>query len=206
MVQHQLAARGIDDPRVLAAMGAVPRDRFVPVESRHLAYADHPLPIGDGQTISQPYIVALTAQAMRVREADRVLDVGTGSGYAAAVLARLAAEVWSIERITALADRARRVLAELGVERVHVVVGDGTAGHLPAAPYDAIGVAAAAAEIPGALVDQLADGGRLVLPVGRDGHEQQLVRVVRDGARTTEEHLCPVRFVPLIPGAVAPDR
>ncbi len=194
MVDAQLAARDITDVRVLDAMRRVPRHEFVDTADAIAAYGDSPLPIGYGATISQPYIVAFMAQALRLRPTDRVLDVGTGSGYAAAVLAELAAHVTTIECIQPLAARAAAVLAGYG-ERVDVVHGDGSMGHAPGAPYDAIGVAAAGPEVPPALVDQLAPGGRLVMPVGRRG--QDLVRVTRTPDGDVTETLLAVRFVPL---------
>lgn len=198
MVTWHLKPRGITDPALLDAMLEIPREDFLPEHLAADAYADHPLPIGDGQTISQPYIVALTAQAGLVKPDDKVLDVGTGSGYAAAVYAHLAAEVWSIERIPTLADTARERLARLGYERVHVVLGDGTRGLPEAAPFDAILAAAAGRAIPPAWIDQLASGGRIVMPLTRSATGQELVRVtVTDGQQVTES-LGGVRFVPLI--------
>ncbi len=198
MVAHDLAARDIHDERVLAAMESVPREHFVPEDLVDAAYEDRPLPIGVGQTISQPYIVALMAQEARIRAADRVLEVGTGSGYGAAVLGRLAAEVWTIERHEDLARRAREALEATGAGNVHVDVGDGSLGAPDSAPFDAIVVTAAAPAVPDALVAQLADGGRLVIPIGPDGHAQELVRVTRRGEHSERAHLCDVRFVPLI--------
>src|SRR5215213_7536285 len=165
MVERQLRRRGIEDERVLAAMGAVPREAFVPPRLRRRAYADSALPIGEGQTISQPWIVAAICQALRLEGGERVLEVGTGSGYSAAVLSRLAGEVVGVELQPVLADGARRTLAELGVGNVEVVVGDGGAGLPERAPFDAIAVHAAAPAVPRELLDQLADGGRLVAPV-----------------------------------------
>ena len=193
----------ISDARVLAAIAAVPREAFVPANLRARAYDNVALPIGQGQTISQPLVVARMGELLRVRPEDRVLDVGTGSGYHAAVLARLAAHVWTIERHRALSDQAAANLREAGVENVTVVVGDGSRGLPDEAPFDAINVAAAAwPEIPPALERQLAPGGRLVAPVGASG--QQLVLVERpagDGdAELTRTQLDPVRFVPLIEG------
>lgn len=197
MARRHLAARGIRDPRVLDAMRRVPRERFLPARLAGEAYADHPLPIAGGQTISQPYIVALTAEAGRLGAGDRVLDVGTGSGYAAAVYAELAGEVWSVERIPALAETARGALGAAGYGRVRVVTGDGTLGLPEHAPYDAILAAAAGPEVPEPWIEQLADGGRIVMPVEREAGWQQLVRVTRDGDIVREEALGAVRFVPL---------
>ena len=198
MVAHDIAARGVSDPRVLDAMGAVPRERFVPAELVDLAYADRPLPIGDGQTISQPYVVAWMAEALELAPTDRVLEIGTGSGYAAAVLAQLTPRVWSIERVPALAARARVNLAAAGVTTVTVVEGDGTLGLPALAPFDAIVLTAAGPAVPPALSAQLADGGRLVAPVGAEHGPQELVRVRRTGARFELEVLGAVQFVPLI--------
>jgi len=197
MVNGQLAARNIRDPRVLEAMGAVPRHRFVPEEHRRLAYSDGPLPIGSGQTISQPYIVALMTQLLLLDSQDKVLEIGTGSGYQAAVLAYLAQVVHSVERHKGLAEKAIAVLHELNIENVHVHIGDGSLG-LPAfAPFQAILVAAAAPEVPRLLLEQLDEGGRLVLPVGgRLG--QYLERWRRRGADFSQEVLAPVAFVPLL--------
>jgi protein-L-isoaspartate(D-aspartate) O-methyltransferase len=197
MVRAQLVQRGITDSRVLDAMATVPRHLFVPPEARAQAYGDRALPISEGQTISQPYIVALMAQALSLRPGDRVLEVGAGSGYAAAVLSRLAGEVYTIERWPALAEAAERSLHDLGYTNVHVFHGDGTAG-LPAyAPFDAVVVSAAAPWVPRPLREQLGEGGRLVIPVGgRD--EQILLRLTRTDHRTQTERLGEVRFVPLI--------
>lgn len=194
MVSRQLVRRGITDERVLTAMRTVPRHEFVSEDEQHEAYTDHPLPIGHGVTISQPYIVALMAQLLDLRPDDRVLEIGTGSGYAAAVLAEIAGDITTVECIGPLADRARERLARYG-DRVHVVTGDGSLGHPPGAPYDAIVVTAAAPEVPQPLLDQLAEGGRLVLPVGRG--VEQLVRITRTDRGDRYEELLPVRFVPL---------
>jgi protein-L-isoaspartate(D-aspartate) O-methyltransferase len=199
MVETQIAARGVSDPAVLAAMGKVPRDRFVPRHLARFAYEDEPLPIGEGQTISQPYIVALMTEALRLRPGDRVLEIGTGSGYAAAVLAQIVAEVHTIERLAPLAESARRRLADLGYANVHVRCGDGTLGWSEHAPYDAIVATAGGPKVPPALLDQLAIGGRLVIPVGASPRAQRLVRVVRTGTDGyTDEDLGVVAFVPLI--------
>jgi protein-L-isoaspartate(D-aspartate) O-methyltransferase len=195
MVEKQLAARGISDPRVLEAMRAVPRHEFVPAASRDQAYADSPLPIGEGQTISQPYIVALMTELAAVRSGSRVLEVGTGSGYQAAVLAALGADVYSIEIVEPLARRAAETLARLGY-RVHLRNGDGYRGWLEAAPFDAIVVTAAPPRVPPALVAQLAPGGRLVIPVGEDEQELQVLRRGPSGIET--HHVVPVRFVPMV--------
>ena len=197
MVRTQLAGRGIDDKRVLDAMARVPRHLFVPAQLREHAYQDRALPIEEQQTISQPFIVALMAQALSLTGDERVLEIGTGSGYAAAVLSLLCAEVYSIERWPALAETAERRLHNLGYESVHVYVGDGTAGLPVHAPYDGVVVAAAAPWAPRPLREQLADGGRLVIPVGgRD--EQLLLRMTRHGDEIRTERLSGVRFVPLI--------
>ena len=197
MIREQLERRNIHDERVLQAMAAVPRHLFVPQKLSEHAYDDSALPIGAGQTISQPFIVALTASALQLRPQDRVLEIGAGSGYAAAVLAQLVAEVWTVERVRALAEEAAQRLHDLGYTNVHVGVGDGTSGWPEHAPYDAIAVAAAAPAIPRPLLDQLALGGRLVLPVGsRD--DQQMVRIVRRPHGFDRQQLGPVRFVPLV--------
>ena len=199
MVERQVAARGVRDPSVLAAMRSVPRERFLPPDLEEFAYQDAPLPIEQGQTISQPFIVALMTEALALGPEDRVLEIGTGSGYAAAVLARVAREVYTIERHAELADRARTRLAQLGFDNVVVRHGDGTLGWPEHAPYDAIVVAAGGPHVPESLLEQLAPGGRLVIPVGEDRGLQQLVRVTRcaDGSLSREE-LGDVRFVPLI--------
>src|SRR5271166_1042775 len=162
MVEEQLRSRGIRDPRVLAAMAKVPREEFIASGDLKDAYGDHPLPIGSGQTVSQPYIVAAMVEALELRPVDRVLEVGTGTGYEAAILGELAAEVWTIERHEELSDRAREILTGLGYAKVHVVYGDGSLGLPAQAPFDKILVAAAAPRIPESLVAQLVDGGRLV--------------------------------------------
>jgi protein-L-isoaspartate(D-aspartate) O-methyltransferase len=197
MVHTQLACRGINDERVLDAMARVPRHLFVPEEWRAQAYEDRALPIEAGQTISQPFIVALMAQALALVGDERVLEIGTGSGYAAAVLSLLATEVYTVERWPALAESAEHRLHDLGFKNIHVVVGDGTAG-LPAyAPFDAITVAAASPWAPKPLREQLANGGRLLIPVGgRD--EQLLLRLTRRDNVIHTERLSGVRFVPLI--------
>jgi protein-L-isoaspartate(D-aspartate) O-methyltransferase len=197
MVERQLSARGIRDGRVLAAMGLVPREAFVSPEARRSAYEDEALPIGLGQTISQPYMVAATCELLGLDGSERVLDVGTGSGYAAAVLAELAAEVVTIERLPKLAERARSTLAACGYGRVDVRTGDGSLGVVDKAPFDAIAVAAAAPGIPPSLYAQLGPGGRIVLPVGTL-HDQRLVLVVRTRQGPSERRSLPCRYVPLV--------
>ena len=197
MIREDLADRGIDDPRVLAAMGEIPREDFVPAALAADAYADQPLPIGDGQTISQPYIVALMTQAARLGPGDRVLEVGTGSGYQTAVLARLAAQVVSIERLARHADQAARRLRALGCTNVILRTGDGALGAPDRGPFDAILVTAAAPAPPAPLERQLAEGGRLVIPLG-DRDQQRLVVLTRRGAHLVDRDLGPVRFVPLV--------
>lgn len=197
MVEQQLRRRGLSDERVLAVVGEVPRERFVPDSMLASAYDDRALPIQCGQTISQPYIVALMTTMLDVREEHRVLEVGTGSGYQTMILARLARRVYTIERIAELQEEARRVLAFLGVDKVHFIVGDGTLGHPPAAPYDRILVTAGAPEVPTTLVDQLTEGGVMVLPVGPTDR-QTLTAVEKRGGRVIETPGIGVRFVKLI--------
>jgi protein-L-isoaspartate(D-aspartate) O-methyltransferase len=203
MVQEQLIARGICDRSVLFAMDQLPRHRFVPAVLREEAYSDRPLPIGFGQTISQPYIVALMLQALELGGRERVLEIGTGSGYQAALLGLLATDVYSVEIIPELATTARREIEGLGIANVHVIDGDGSAGYPRARPYDAIVVAAGAPAIPRPLLDQLADGGRLVIPVGaQDG--QILLRIRKQGSSFVSETFGPCRFVPLVGGPSGP--
>jgi protein-L-isoaspartate(D-aspartate) O-methyltransferase len=197
MVERQLRRRGISDERVLAAMGRVPRELFVPENVQAYAYEDGALPIGHGQTISQPFIVGTICALLELSGGERVLDVGTGSGYQAAVLAELASEVVTIERVPELAERAGRALSEAGYEDVAVLVGDGSLGASEHAPFDAIAVAAAAPAVPPALYEQLTPGGRLVLPRGsRWG--QELVLVAKTEAGPVERASVPCRFVPLV--------
>ncbi len=195
MVDDQIEARGIRDPRVLGAMRKVPRDRFVPPDVVSLAYADQPLPIGHGQTISQPYIVAYMSEALRVTPQSKVHEIGTGSGYQAAILGELAREVYTIELIPELAARARATLESLGYANVHVRTGDGYLGWPEEAPFDAIMVTAAPDHVPQPLVDQLAVGGRLVIPVG--DFDQEIRILTRTPAGIEESRTIPVRFVPL---------
>lgn len=199
MVNEQLVSRSIRDSRVLEAMRNVVRHAFVPSALEEDAYRDQPLPIGHGQTISQPYIVALMAELLQLKPTDRVLEIGTGSGYGAAVLSELAGEVVTIERHEELANRARLILEQLGYDRVEVQVGDGTLGWPAKAPYDAIAVTASGPIVPQELRDQLAIGGRLVMPIGDDLASQNLVLVERRGpTEYAETNICPVRFVPLV--------
>jgi protein-L-isoaspartate(D-aspartate) O-methyltransferase len=196
MVQEQLVSRGIKDPRVLSAMAKVPRHLFLEGELWDHAYDDHPLPIGAGQTISQPYMVALMVEALGLKGTERVLEVGTGSGYAAAVLAELCAEVCSVEGVEDLALKARTMLTSLGYRNVAVLVGDGTLGWEEHAPYDAIVISAAAPCIPRPLVEQLKTPGYLILPMG-EKELQTLVRILKDGKGIREEYLGECQFVKL---------
>lgn len=197
MVDLDILRRDVQDERVLAAMRRVPRHVFVPEEQRSRAYLDTPLPIGCNQTISQPYIVAYMTQALELRGPERVLEIGTGSGYQTAILAELAAEVYSIERWEELSRRAGQVLAQLGYRNIHLRVGDGSLGWPEAAPFDAILVTAAAPEVPMALKEQLAEGGRLVVPVG-DPRFQELLQLRRCGSLFHRRSLGGCAFVPLI--------
>ncbi|MDB5216660.1 MAG: Protein-L-isoaspartate O-methyltransferase, partial [Myxococcaceae bacterium] len=199
MIEAHLLRRGITSPIILDAFRSVPREDFVSPELAELAYADTPLPIGNGQTISQPYIVALTFDALQLNGGERILDVGTGSGYAAAVLGRIAKDVYTIERVEELANSARERLARLGYSNVHVRCGDGTLGWPEHAPFDAIAVAAGGPRVPEALLSQLAIGGRLVMPVGPDTSTQTLVRVTRKSeTEFLQDDIADVQFVPLI--------
>jgi len=197
MVERQIRSRGVNDPRTLHALSSVPRHLFVPTELAEQAYEDHPVEIGHAQTVSQPYMVAWMTEALELRGTERVLEVGTGSGYQTAVLAKLAAEVFTIERIPDLARRAQQTLDRLGFRNIHYRIGDGTLGLPDAAPFDAILVAAGGPAIPPALKDQLADGGKIVMPVGGRG-SQDLMLVTRRGATVTEKALGGCVFVRLI--------
>lgn len=196
MTESQIRARGVRDPLVLAAMARVPRHLFMPEGLRAHAYADEPLPIGEGQTISQPYIVAYMTEALGLDGGEKVLEVGTGSGYQTAVLAEIAGEVWTVEIVETLALRARAILDGLGYTNIHYRVGDGSEGWPGEAPFDAIIVTAAAPRMPAALEDQLAQGGRMIVPVGTDLQELFLVRRVKKGFE--RDRLLGVRFVPLV--------
>ena len=198
MVEEQLASpeRGITNGRVLEVMGKVPRHELVPERYRRLAYTDSPLPIGHGQTISQPYIVAFMTEKLAPKATDRILEVGTGSGYQAAVLAELVKEVYSIEIVEELAERAKRDLKRLGYENVHVRAGDGYQGWPEAAPFDAVIVTCAPDHVPGPLVEQLKEGGRVIIPVG-SGLRQELYILEKKGGEVEKRAVLPVRFVPM---------
>jgi protein-L-isoaspartate(D-aspartate) O-methyltransferase len=206
MALKQLAERGIHDTRVLSAMGRLPRERFVPPDVQRLAYEDCALPIAENQTISQPYMVAIMTEALRLQGPERVLEVGAGSGYQAGVLGMLARQVVTIERHPLLAERARALLQELGFQNVQVVIGDGSRGWPALAPYDAILVTAGAPALPETLIGQLAPAGRLVIPVGA-AKQQMLMRVTNQDGRIQREEIMPCVFVPLIGahGWQAPD-
>jgi len=195
MVERQIAGRGVSDERLLAAMRAVPRHELVPPDARRYAYSDHPLPIGEGQTISQPYIVAYMTEQLQLMGQERVLEIGTGSGYQAAVLAELCARVYTIEIVPALARRAKEDLERLGYDNIEARQGDGYRGWPEKAPFDAIILTAAPERIPEPLVEQLKVGGRMILPVG--GEYQQLMLITRDEEGVRQSRLIPVRFVPM---------
>jgi protein-L-isoaspartate(D-aspartate) O-methyltransferase len=197
MVEHQIAARGVHDPGVLAAMLEIPRHLFIPPPYDRAAYDDNPLPIGNGQTISQPYIVALMTELLHLKPTDNVLEIGAGSGYQAAIISRLVRKLTTIERIAAIAELARTNLKSLGIDNVVVLEGDGTTGNPDNAPYEGIIITAATPTVPQPLIDQLADGGTLVAPVG--GHDiQELITLHKQGRSIIQESHGGVRFVPLI--------
>ena|ERR1700722_12007420 len=199
MIETQLRERGITDERVLGAMNRIPRHEFTPETFRHQAYADHPVPIGEGQTLSQPFIVALMLQALALKPNEKVLEVGTGSGYVTALLAELTAQVVSLERHSALADDAREVLDRLRYSNIKVIAADGHQGFAESAPYDAIIVSAAASTVPPPLLVQLAEHGRMIIPVGpADSQQLQLIQMQNGQPQTTWREMC--RFVPLLPG------
>lgn len=197
MVTEQLEARGIRDKRVLAAFRKVSRDRFIPIEYKAESYGDHPVPIGSGQTISQPYMVALMTECLDLRETDKVLEIGTGSGYQAAILAELAKEVYTIERFSSLTERAKRVLDELRYSNIRLKVGDGSCGWKECAPYNGIIVTCGAPSVPAPLKEQLAVGGRLVIPVG-GGFSQILKIIEKEKYGFKETEVCGCVFVPLV--------
>jgi len=205
MIERDLVSRGIQDRRVLEAMGSIERELFVPEKLRSLAYEDRPLSIGEGQTISQPYIVAFMTELLGLKGTERVLEIGTGSGYQTAVLGKLAAEVYSIEIIPKLSDRAKILLVQLGFDNVHLKVGDGFFGWEEQSPFDAILVTAAAPKIPEPLWRQLREGGRLIMPLGAERQAQTLVRVTKSDGKQVVETITGVVFVPLT-GAIRQDR
>lgn len=196
MVKQQLITRGIRSKIVLDAMRKVERHRFVPPELSHEAYNDYPLPIGEGQTISQPYIVAFMTEALNLRSTDRVLEIGTGSGYQAAILAEICKEVYTIEIVESLARRAEKTLLQMGYKNLHVRIGDGYYGWPEAAPFDAIIVTCSPSNIPKPLEDQLAEGGRMIIPIG-EGQIQELVLITKQGGKLKRQSRLPVLFVPM---------
>jgi protein-L-isoaspartate(D-aspartate) O-methyltransferase len=204
MVQQQLVTRGINDARVLGAMAKVPREEFVPPDSRSASYEDGPLPIGYGQTISQPYIVAFMTEQLRPKPSDRVLEVGTGSGYQAAILADLVSDVYSIEIAEPLAKNAEATLQRLGCKNVHLKIGDGYEGWPEEAPFDAIVVTCAPDKVPQPLVDQLKDGARMIIPVG-DRFAQQLYLLEKKNGQLKQSATLPVRFVPMVSETAKPN-
>lgn len=206
MVEQQIRQRGVTDARVLAVMRSVPRERFVPAEVSHQAYDDGPLPIGSGQTISQPYIVAYMTEALKVEPSHKVLEIGTGSGYQAAVLSELVRQVYTIEIVPELARRAEAVLRSLDKTNVHVRAGDGYAGWPEQAPFDRIIVTAAPDQLPRPLIDQLAPGGLLVAPVGAQGSPQWMTIVEKTGRGVVERRTIPVQFVPFTRAPASPER
>jgi protein-L-isoaspartate(D-aspartate) O-methyltransferase len=205
MIERDLVGRGIRDVRVLEVMGSIERDLFVPEKLRADAYADRPLPIGEGQTLSQPYVVALMTELLNLKGMERVLEIGTGSGYQTTVLGKLAAEVYSIEILPALSKRAKTLLEGLGCDNVHLKVGDGFFGWEEQGPFDAILVTAAAPKIPEILWGQLREGGRLIMPLGADRQLQRLVRVTKTDGKQVIEEITGVLFVPLT-GTIQKDR
>ncbi|MCP2618846.1 protein-L-isoaspartate(D-aspartate) O-methyltransferase [Candidatus Aminicenantes bacterium AC-335-A11] len=196
MVEEQIIARGVKDKKVIEVMKKVPRHLFVPEEYREYSYDDEPLPIGEGQTISQPYIVAYMTEVLELKEDDKVLEIGTGSGYQTAILAEIVKEVYTVEIIESLSKKAQKVLKELGYKNIHFKIGDGTYGWKEYSPYNAILVTAAPSKIPESLQNQLDDGGRMIIPVG--SFFQELVLVVRQKNKFKKKKLIPVRFVPLV--------
>lgn len=200
MVSSQIAARGIKDPRVLSAMRSVPRHLFMPESNPSMAYNDTPVPIGEGQTISQPYIVAFMTEILELRPDDRILEIGTGSGYQAAVLAELVQNVFTIEIIPVLGNRASKLLEELGYENIHVKIGNGYKGWPEEAPFDAVIVTAAPENIPEALVEQLKEGGKMIIPVGRRFGVQRMILGVKENGLLRTENVLDVRFVPMVGG------
>lgn len=200
MVQRQIMARGVKNPDVIKAMLKVPRHLFVPKTRRAYSYEDYPLSIGEGQTISQPYIVAYMTEALELSPGDKVLEIGTGSGYQAAILGELVKEVYTIEIVAKLGKRAQQTLHKLGYKNIHVKIGDGYKGWPDEAPFDAVIVTCAPEKVPRALIEQLKEGGRMIIPVGRTGGVQKLVRAVKKGGRLKTDDVMYVRFVPMVKG------
>ena len=200
MVKDQIVARGIEDPQVIRAIVKVPRHRFVSSRFKPFAYGDYPLSIGEGQTISQPYNVAFMTEALELTKNDKVLEIGTGSGYQAAILAELAKEIYSIEIIPELGENAQEILKELGYENIQVKIGDGYKGWPEIAPFDAIIVTCAPEKIPGALIEQLKEGGRMIIPVGEEGSVQRLYKVIKEDGQIKTRAEMDVRFVPMVKG------
>jgi len=198
MVRSQLASRGIKDDKLLDAFRKVPRHSFVPEEYLRFAYADQPLPIGYGQTISQPYVVAFMTEILELRPGDKVLEIGTGSGYQAAILLEMEAEVYTIEIVKPLCLRAESILKQLGYKQFHIKAGDGYQGWSEYAPFKAVLVTCSPTEIPPPLVSQLAEGGRMIIPVGKDGFVQHLVLLEKEKGKIREKKVMPVRFVPMV--------
>ncbi len=196
MINTQIKARGIKDKRVLKALLEVERHKFMPQKYRRFAYNDHPVPIGEGQTISQPYIVALMTEELRLKGNEKVLEIGTGSGYQAAVLSKLCAKVFSIEIFETLGEKAKKLLLELGFDNVKIKIGDGHKGWKKHAPFDAIIVTCAPANIPAPLIKQLKEGGRMIIPVGM--HVQELILLTKKNGKIIQEKILPVRFVPML--------
>ena len=197
MVKNQIESRGISNPRVLAALKKVPRHRFVPKKVRHLAYNDYPLPIGEDQTISQPYIVALMTEILNPEKGKTILEIGTGSGYQAAILAELYDQVYTIEIIETLGKQSKKRLSEMGYQNIHVKIGDGYQGWKEHRPFDAIIVTCAPSHIPEPLKEQLAEGGKMIIPVGKS-YAQKLVLLIKEKGTIHEKEVIPVRFVPMI--------
>ena len=201
MVKRQIIARGVKDEQVIKAMLTVPRHLFVPESNRSMAYDDTPLPIGEGQTISQPYIVAFMTEYLKLKPDDRILEIGTGSGYQAAILAELVKEVYTIEIIPVIGNRASKLLDEMGYSNIHVKVGDGYKGWPEEAPFNAIIVTCAPDEMPRALVNQLSEGGRIIVPVGSQYSAQYLILGTKKKGKLITENVLPVRFVPMVRGS-----
>jgi protein-L-isoaspartate(D-aspartate) O-methyltransferase len=197
MVRYQIEARGVRDPRVLNAMRKVERHLFVPSDQAALAYGDHPLPIGEGQTISQPYIVAFMTEALGLKDRDKVLEIGTGSGYQAAILAEICDSVYTVEIIPELGERAKALLTVLGYRNIRVKIGDGYQGWKEFAPYQAIMATCSPTHVPQPLVDQLAEGGSMIIPVGQ-ARNQELVVLVKKNGKLVQKNVLPVRFVPMV--------